>query len=333
MKLLTIVLPTYKRCKFVEENIIAILPQLIKYKEEVSLLVTDNASNDGTTEVVSRFLNADCDIKYHCQKENIGAHGNFYWGIDNSESEFVFLLGDDDICSPNFLDSVLPILRENRNKLGILHFNYIMGSPDMKGESLFNTNFENANIVVEYNDASEFIKTYWIGPSFISSLIFRKEIMEKGKKTNYHEDCFGYDWLLAIYTGSIGFTCIYYKMPLLVQRFGNSYPNFALNTILGQYKLFYYLDNYIPGISRQWKKQVASQKYYNVVNVISTIINNKDVYSPIYNDLKCCLDNTIHRLALFISIKVPKIISLPLLKLMIIYNKAMRYIQNNGWTC
>ena len=87
MKLLTIVLPTYKRCKFVEENIIAILPQLIKYKEEVSLLVTDNASNDGTTEVVSRFLNADCDIKYHCQKENIGAHGNFYWGIDNSESE------------------------------------------------------------------------------------------------------------------------------------------------------------------------------------------------------------------------------------------------------
>lgn len=78
------------------------------------------------------------------------------------------------------------------------------------------------------------------------------------------------------------------------------------------------------------EKQVASQKYYNVVNVISTIINNKDIYTPIYNDLKCCLDNSIHRLALFVSIKIPKNIGLPLLKLLNIYNKVMRYIQNKG---
>lgn len=327
MKLLTIVLPTYKRCKYVEENVRLLTPQLKKHIDDVSLIVTDNASNDGTSEAIKSLMTSDCDIRYNCHNTNIGAHGNFYWGIENSDSEFVFLLGDDDICSPNFLDCVIPILKDGGDTLGILHFNYMMGAADLKRVSLFNTEINNVELVETYDNPKIFISTHWTGPSFMSSLIFRKSIMEKGKRLNYHEDCYGYDWLLALYTGVMDYKCVYYKIPLLIQRFGGSYSKFALNTVLGQYRLFKYLEDYIPGISNEWNVQVANQRYYNVLDVLLTISHSRNLYKTYYNEMKSSLASRFHKLILYVVTYVPSNVSQLLLKPIAFINRAVRYIK------
>ena len=55
--LLTIAIPTYKRCKFAVQNVKYLLPQVLAHQDSVSLLVTDNHSEDGTFEELSVLAN------------------------------------------------------------------------------------------------------------------------------------------------------------------------------------------------------------------------------------------------------------------------------------
>ena len=105
--LLTIAIPTYKRCKYAVQNVKYLLPQVVAYQDSVRLLVTDNHSEDGTFEELSSLANQYKEVfTLYEQEKNIGWMNNFFFGIEHSDSEFVFLLGDDDIVSPNFLDIV-----------------------------------------------------------------------------------------------------------------------------------------------------------------------------------------------------------------------------------
>lgn len=117
--LLTIAIPTYKRCKYAVQNVKYLLPQVLAHQDSVSLLVTDNHSEDGTFEELSVLANRYKEVfTLYEQEKNIGWMNNFFFGIEHSDSEFVFLLGDDDIVSPNFLDIVLPILKNGGENLG-----------------------------------------------------------------------------------------------------------------------------------------------------------------------------------------------------------------------
>lgn len=130
--LLTIAIPTYKRCKYAVQNVKHLLPQVNAHRDKVRLIVTDNHSEDGTFEALTEISRQNDGVfKFYEQKENIGWMNNFFFGIENSDSEFVFLLGDDDIVSPNFLDVVIPLLEQGGDRLGMLHFNYIMASDNL----------------------------------------------------------------------------------------------------------------------------------------------------------------------------------------------------------
>lgn len=321
-KLLTIVVPTYNRGKLLINTLEAILPEIEKYQSEVSILVCDNASCDNTELVVSDLETKYPFLMYHRHNENIGAHQNFYFGVEISKSKFVYLLGDDDIPFPHFLDIVLPIIKRRKSSLGLLHFNYLYGDSGMKKESLFNPMFDNPQMCIDFHSYIDFIKTHWVGPSFISSIIFRKECMVNGKEMMHRPDCYGYDWLLCLFKGIIGYTCTYYKMPLLIQRFGGIYRNLALNTIVGQYKLFNYLEGDIPGIKKLWIQQMDNKYDMNIIGAISTIPLYQDYYVDYYNEIQIIFkDRFFYRCLLLIAVKCPSRLSKILLKYLIFLYK------------
>lgn len=301
--LLTIAIPTYKRCKYVVENVRYLLPQLKKHKEEVRLIVTDNHSEDGSYEGLLPLAKDNPDlIRVYEQEENIGWMNNFFFGIEHSDSEYVFLLGDDDIISPNFLDVVLPILRDADDKLGLLHFNYLIGTETLKNERCLYSDFENTDMVLTYHDTKEFVCKYHTGPSFISSVIFRKSCMLKGKELNLQPSTFGYSWFLCLLTGIVDYDVIYYKMPLCVQRLGGFYPGYCTNYVIGMYNVFKYLDPYVPGVLDFWKNHFAKEHDTIAMN-INQLIEYREVYIPHYDlfeeSLPCEDLKKLLRIALF----------------------------------
>lgn len=278
--LLTIAIPTYKRCKFAVQNVRYLLPQVKAHQDKVRLIVTDNHSEDGTFEELAKIAQQNADIfMLYEQNENIGWMNNFFFGIEHSDSKFVFLLGDDDIVSPNFLDIVLPLLEQGGDSLGMLHFNYIMVSDKLSNGRLLYPNLDDERMVLAYDDASEFVKRFDKGPSFISSVIFRKSCMQKGKEQNLQPDTMDYSWFLCLYTGIIGYKVLYYKMPLCVQRVGGFYPRYCMNYVIGMYNVFKYLDPYMPGILTSWKEKIAKE-HQTIAMSINQIIEYRDLYLP-----------------------------------------------------
>lgn len=306
MKKLGIVLPTYNRAKYALEGIQALMPQLLHNSDRTCLLISDNASTDDTEKVLKPFAEKYPDIiRYVKQSENIGPHANFYFGIKNIDAEYVYLLGDDDLVSPNFIDIILNIL-DNNQDVGIVHMNYLEGPEDLKEVSIHHRHINNIRLIKIFNEGTEFIKEMLISPSFISSNVFRRDCMLEGLKSNYHEDCYGYDWLVCLYTGLVNKKCLFYNLPLVVQRWGSPYPRFALNTLLGQQRVFDYMDPYIPGTSELWRNHVSSM--YSTLSVIRTICADKKLYKPYYKEINSCLRSRVHRFSLLSALFLPSVI-------------------------
>ena len=310
MKKLGIVLPTFNRCTFAKDCVDNLLPQLLWNKENTCLLITDNSSPDDTEVFLRPYSEQYPDlIKYVRQKENIGPHANFYYGVNNIDAEYVFLLGDDDIIAPNFISTILMLINIYKG-VGLMHFNHIVISPNQKEIFLYQFKFNLKSLIRKYSSGAEFIEEYLTTPSFMSSIVFRKECMLDGFKHNYHEECYGYDWLLCLYYGILNYSCIYYPFPLVIQRSGEIYERYALNTILGQQRIFDYMSKYIPNIDNYWKKDIYTNKNREILRVIGTIPQFKDFYAQYYEELKSCLYSRMHQRLLYVAIFFPKSLAL-----------------------
>lgn len=100
--LITCVIPTYRRPRMLARAIQSVLNQTFN---RLRVLVTDNASGDGTGEVVRRIQANDPRVSYHCQPSNIGMSANFAYGMSRVDTPFFSLLSDDDVLLPDFYET------------------------------------------------------------------------------------------------------------------------------------------------------------------------------------------------------------------------------------
>ncbi|GIH22361.1 hypothetical protein Aph01nite_06710 [Acrocarpospora phusangensis] len=75
--------------------------------QELQLVISDNASTDGTEEVARELARADSRIDYHRQPENIGLLNNFIHVIEHAQGTFFRWIGDDDRLEPHFVSRTL----------------------------------------------------------------------------------------------------------------------------------------------------------------------------------------------------------------------------------
>jgi glycosyltransferase involved in cell wall biosynthesis len=107
LPLLTIAIPTYNRAGKVKAQVERLLPQL---RPGVRLAVFDNASLDNTHEILQPYIAQG--LEYHRALYNCGSGRNFYWCIEGSESEWVWLLSDDDPVSTTVVNGLVKLLTE-----------------------------------------------------------------------------------------------------------------------------------------------------------------------------------------------------------------------------
>jgi glycosyltransferase involved in cell wall biosynthesis len=97
---ITIGLPVYNGERYLAEAIGSILDQDF---ENFELLVSDNASNDGTQEICEAFAQADKRVIYSRVTENVGAAANFNRVFRMSESPLFKWAAHDDRLKRTFL--------------------------------------------------------------------------------------------------------------------------------------------------------------------------------------------------------------------------------------
>jgi glycosyltransferase involved in cell wall biosynthesis len=107
-KLLTIAIPTYNRSEKLAFLIDSIIPQL---NESVEVFISDNASTDGTADLVSRLNEKNSSIRFVRQTHNVGIDRNVDTAVINSLGKFVWLCGDDDQFEADSIDYILAVLK------------------------------------------------------------------------------------------------------------------------------------------------------------------------------------------------------------------------------
>ena len=111
----TVGIATYNRATSLGQTIESVLAQRFG---DFRLLISDNASEDETAQVVGSF--ADPRIEYVRAEQNVGMTGNFNRLIELAETEFLMLLPDDDLLYPDYLGRVMETL-ERYPSAGFAH--------------------------------------------------------------------------------------------------------------------------------------------------------------------------------------------------------------------
>lgn len=161
--LLSITIPTYNRAGYLSILLDSILSQIEGYKDEVEVIICDNASSDNTGQVVESFMSHYSSAKYIRNDENIGMDGNFKKCFDSANGVYVWMIGDDDRLNENALIGIFTLLRQDK------HIDLLYLSSTIKEYSPCRT--------LNYSTITSglgFIKETGIMFTFISGIIFNK---------------------------------------------------------------------------------------------------------------------------------------------------------------
>jgi glycosyltransferase involved in cell wall biosynthesis len=105
--LVTIGLPVYNSEQTLQQSIDSLLSQTYT---DFTLVISDNASTDGTADICKRAAAADSRIQYYRNATNIGNPGNFNRVFQLTSTTYLKWSTADDLTEPTFLEKAIPVM-------------------------------------------------------------------------------------------------------------------------------------------------------------------------------------------------------------------------------
>jgi predicted O-linked N-acetylglucosamine transferase (SPINDLY family)/glycosyltransferase involved in cell wall biosynthesis len=110
LPLVSICIPLYNKVEHIERTIKLALNQTYS---NIEIIISDNASNDGSEIIARSYQSIDSRIKYYRLEHTIPPHSNWQYAIRLAQGEFVHLLCADDWIESNFIEEMIQPLRSN----------------------------------------------------------------------------------------------------------------------------------------------------------------------------------------------------------------------------
>lgn len=102
-------LPVFNGADFLSEALDSILAQELG---DFELIISDNASTDGTAEICSEYAARDSRISYTRQSENLGAAKNYNFVFQAASAKYFKWAAHDDLLKPQFLSRCIEKFEE-----------------------------------------------------------------------------------------------------------------------------------------------------------------------------------------------------------------------------
>ena len=107
MAKVSIAVPAYNCEKYISQSLDSLLGQTYG---DFELVISDNASTDGTEEVCRRYVAMDKRVRYIRRTENIGGPGNFRYVFAQCSGQYHKWSTADDFWHPKFLEEAVAVL-------------------------------------------------------------------------------------------------------------------------------------------------------------------------------------------------------------------------------
>jgi glycosyltransferase involved in cell wall biosynthesis len=171
--LLAICIPTYNRAEPLRRLLDRLAAEL-GGATDVVVLVSDNASPDGTRELLANTAERMSSLRVHRQPENLGALANTRWLVANApDCEYLWIFGDDDEPEPGAIAYACELLRTHAPAWLHLPHRFINPDGSLKAESRLPAAPE------VYADPGRMYlaQTHWL--TFLSASIVRRDDLRR----------------------------------------------------------------------------------------------------------------------------------------------------------
>jgi glycosyltransferase involved in cell wall biosynthesis len=108
--LVSVCLPVRNGERHISKAVQSVLDQ--QY-DRLELVISDNASDDGTEEICRQFARSDARIRYYRQPQNIGLVANFNAVLHLAKGTYVKWVGDDDWLKPGYVSRCVEVLHDD----------------------------------------------------------------------------------------------------------------------------------------------------------------------------------------------------------------------------
>lgn len=106
----SVCLPVYNGQQYVQEAITSVLHQTWS---DLELVISDNASVDGTGEQCRKFAASEPRVHYHPASSNRGLAWNFNRAFQLARGRYVMWMGHDDVLDPDYLRQCVRVLEHD----------------------------------------------------------------------------------------------------------------------------------------------------------------------------------------------------------------------------
>lgn len=110
MTLFSVIIPLYNKAPYVRKTIESVLGQTF---DDYELIIIDNGSTDGSSEIVAEFT--DPRIQIVRLEENIGVSNARNKGVELSTAPYITFLDADDWWEPTFLEEMAGLIERHPN--------------------------------------------------------------------------------------------------------------------------------------------------------------------------------------------------------------------------
>lgn len=119
---LSVCIPTYNRAQLLGESLRSLLPQA--HSAGILVCVSDNASSDGTGQMLACLSHQYECLRYVVQPRNIGLEANMLFAMSMATTRYILPIGDDEILQGGGLAVICRVLRERDIDLLMLQGHY-----------------------------------------------------------------------------------------------------------------------------------------------------------------------------------------------------------------
>ena len=212
--LLTIAIPTYNRVNYLRRAVNSILPQLKDGKVEI--VISDNASTDGTEEFVKQSTSHYPQIKYIRNKINIGPDGNFLQCYKVADGRYVWLLGDDDVIVEGAIQKILNYIKTSPHSPDLIFLNHVFFEKQYHGLKYCTEPFWGAKEDKMCQSKTDFMRIARYQLTYMSAFLLRKNAFlqvqnpERYMGTSFIHTCIAFEATQNkdVDYGAIAYPCV-----------------------------------------------------------------------------------------------------------------------------
>lgn len=108
---ISVLIPSYNYARFLPQTIESVLAQ---DHESFEILISDDASSDGSAEIIRHYADRCPKIRFHLHTTNQGMVANWNWCLSHAHGEYVkFCFGDDLLATTDALSRYAAMLDDN----------------------------------------------------------------------------------------------------------------------------------------------------------------------------------------------------------------------------